>query len=258
VLEPILESVRRRLGDPAARTAAWREQAAARGDRRDFMGALVGPGLSVIAEVKRRSPSAGSLDEGLDPAGLARDYEAGGAAALSVLTEPDHFHGSLDDLARARRACSVPVLRKDFLLHPGQVWEAAAAGADAVLLIAAVLDDGALAASLAAAEEAWVAALVEVHDEAEARRAAAAGARLVGVNNRNLGTFRVDLGTAERLRGLLPEGAVAVAESGISTPEAAARMSAAGYDAVLVGEALVRAAEPAVFLRSLRGAPWSG
>ncbi len=258
MLQPILDSVRRRLGDPADRVAAWREAAAARQDRRDFTEALAGPRLSVIAEVKRRSPSAGSLDEGLVPADLARDYAAGGAAALSVLTEPDHFHGSLDDLARAREACHLPVLRKDFVLHPAQVWEAAAAGSDAVLLITAVLDDATLAAALAEAEVARLAVLVEVHDEGEARRVAAAGAPLVGVNNRDLATFRVDLGTAERLRELLPDGAVTVAESGISTPEAAARMAAAGYDAVLVGEALVRAADPAALLRDLRGAAWPG
>jgi indole-3-glycerol phosphate synthase len=253
VLEPILESVRAGLGPIVAAEARWREQAAGRSPARDLAAALRTPGLSVIAEVKRRSPSAGPIDPDLDPAVRAAAYERGGAAAISVLTEPEHFGGSMTDLTRARRAVALPVLRKDFVLHPAQIWEARAGGADAVLLIAAVLEDAELAAMLRTANRAGVAALVEVHTAEEGRRAAAAGAGLIGVNNRDLATFTVDLATAERLRAAIPDGAVAVAESGVSSPEAAARMAAAGYDAVLVGEALVRSADPAGLVYRLRG-----
>ena len=157
-------------------------------------------------------------------------------------------------MQRARAASGLPVLSKDFLLHPAQVWQAAAAGADAVLLITAVLDDDTLGTLLAETEAAGVAALVEVHSAQEAERAAAFGPALVGVNNRDLSTFTVDLGTAERLRRRLPSDAVTVAESGVSSAEGAARMAAAGYDAILVGEALVRAPDPAALVAELREA----
>ncbi len=254
MLQPILDSVRKRL--PAVVAARPRlEAAAARAPAaRDFAGALAAPGLQVIAEVKRRSPSAGSLAPALDPAAQAAAYEVGGAAAMSVLTEPDHFGGSLDDLRAVREAVGLPILRKDFTLHPAQVWEARAAGADAVLLIAAVLDDRELGALLAEAQAAGLAALVEVHTAAEARRAAAAGAGLIGVNNRDLATFTVDLATAEAIAPELPPDALRVAESGIAGATDAARMAAAGYHAVLVGEALVRAADPAALVAELRAA----
>jgi len=254
MLQPILDSVRSRLPAVLARADEWERRAAGAGTPLDFRGALTAPGLQVIAEIKRRSPSAGAIDESLDPAARARSYRDGGAAALSVLTEPDHFGGSLEDLAAARAAAALPALRKDFMLHPAQIWQSAALGADAVLLIVAALTDPDLALLLETAEAAGLAALVEVHTAAESRRAAAHGARLVGVNNRDLATFRVDLATAERLRPLLPDGAVAVAESGVSDPDGAARMAAAGYDAVLVGEALVRAADPGALVARLRGA----
>jgi indole-3-glycerol phosphate synthase len=221
---------------------------------RDFAGALALDGLSVIAEVKRRSPSRGPIAEDLDAPDLAGRYAAGGAAAISVLTEPEFFSGSPADLAAVRAAVDLPVLRKDFVVHPAQVWETRALGADAVLLIVAVLDDSELVGLLATAAEAGLAALVEVHTAAEAERALWAGAGIIGVNNRDLTTFDVDLGTAERLRAGLPEGVIAVAESGVSSPAGAARMSAAGYEAILVGEAAVRAVDPAAFVRSLRDA----
>ncbi len=254
MLEAILTSVRARLAPVVAAEAALRERAAAAPAARDFAGALRRDGLAVIAEIKRRSPSAGPIDEGLDPAARASAYAAGGAAALSVLTERDHFGGSLDDLAAARGAVALPVLRKDFVVHPAQVWQARAHGADAVLLIVAILDDAALAQLLATAADAGMAALVEVHTAGEADRAVAHGARIIGVNNRDLSTFSVDLATAERLRPALPDDVVAVAESGVSDPRGAARMAAAGYDAILVGEALVRSADPASTVRGLRGA----
>jgi indole-3-glycerol phosphate synthase len=254
MLESILSSVRARLGEVVERRDEWREAAQAAPPARGFVAALRAPGLSVIAEVKRRSPSAGVLAAHLDPAEAAAAYEKGGAAAVSVLTEPDHFAGAPGDLVAARLAVEIPVLRKDFVVDPAQVWQSRALGADAVLLIAAILDDSALSRLLGAAEAAGLDALVEVHDEREAERAAAAGAAVIGVNNRDLATFRVDLATAERIRPLLPDDAVTVAESGVSGPLGAARMAAAGYDAILVGEALVRAEDPAARVGELREA----
>lgn len=254
MLEPILASVRARLGGVISAAADWRAAAVAAPPARDFAASLSAPGLSVIGEVKRRSPSAGVLAADLSAAQQAARYAAGGAAAISVLTEQDHFSGSTGDLTAARLAVEVPVLRKDFLLHPAQVWEARAVGADAVLLIAAILDDAALERLLGTAAEAGLAALVEVHTPEEAGRAVSAGAAVVGVNNRDLASFRVDLGTAEEIRPLLPAETVTVAESGMSGPEEAARMAAAGYDAILVGEALVRSGDPGALIAALREA----
>ena len=253
MLGPILDSVRTRLDSEIRRHAYWRAAAASAPPARDFGGALAAPGLSVVAEVKRRSPSAGDIDPGLDPAALAMRYAAGGAAAISVVTEPDHFGALPGDLERVRAATEIPVLRKDFILHPAQVWQARAMGADAVLLIAAILDDATLVDLAASAAETGMAALVEVHTADEARRAVDAGAAVIGVNNRDLASFRVDLGTAERLRPVLGDAAVTVAESGVSSPVAAERMRRAGYDAVLVGEAAVRSGDPQAFVASLLG-----
>jgi indole-3-glycerol phosphate synthase len=222
---------------------------------RDFVRALQPEsGLAVIAEVKRRSPSAGDIDAALDPVAQARSYAAGGAAAISVLTEPDHFGGSLDDLRHVRAEVDLPVLRKDFIVSPDQVFEARVAGADAILLIVAALDDDLLARLLALTQQVGMAALVEAHDRGELERALEAGAEVIGVNNRNLATFEVDLATAESLGELLGEAVVAVAESGIHGPDDAARMASAGYGALLVGEALVRAPDPAALVTSLRQA----
>jgi indole-3-glycerol phosphate synthase len=254
VLTPILESTRARLASLGLVVGELRSRAASTGPARPFAAALEAPGLQVIAEIKRRSPSAGPIDLDLDAVAKAREYEAGGAAAISVLTEPDYFGGSLDDLVAVRRAVSLPVIRKDFTLDPVQVWEGRAAGADAILLIVAALGDADLARLLQEAHAAGVAALVEVHTEDEARRAVAAGATLIGVNNRDLATFRTDLATAERVAAALPERATLVAESGVADEEGAARMAAAGYDAILVGEALVRSGDPARLIAGLRAA----
>lgn len=222
------------------------------GTRRRSLGeALKGDGLSVIAEVKRRSPSRGHLAEIADPAAQANKYL--GAAAISVLTEPVHFSGSEDDLERVAAAVTIPVLRKDFILDPIQVPETAAMGADALLLIVGALTDQELIGLLDATAEFGLEALVEVHDETEAKRALAAGAEVVGVNNRNLSTFEVDLTTAETLAPILADAPVRVAESGINGREEAVRMKAAGYDAILVGEALVRSDDPARFIEELKG-----
>lgn len=222
---------------------------------RDFGAALAMPGLGVIGEIKRRSPSRGVLASGLDPVRQARIYQQAGAAAVSVLTEPDYFGGSNQDLSKVAQAVGIPVLRKDFILEPSQVWESARIGADAILLIVAILSDGRLAELLEVTGRAGLSALVEVHNAEEAERAMAAGARIVGVNNRDLRDFTVDLGTARKLAPALEGVEVRVAESGIHTPADAAQMGAAGYHAVLVGEALVRAEHPGDLVARMQGAP---
>ncbi len=219
---------------------------------RDFMAALAGaPGAAVIAEIKRRSPSAGELRAEADPAALARTYEEAGAAALSVLTDGPFFGGSLDDLTAARAACSLPVLRKDFVLHEAQVYQARAAGADAVLLIAAALDPVRLAALHGLAQSLGLAVLVEVHRPGELGTALAAGPSLLGINNRDLGDFSVDIDNCLRLRPLIPAGITVVAESGISRPEQVHSLRRAGMDAFLVGSALMRAPDPGPALARL-------
>ena len=222
---------------------------------RPFRAALVGePGLAIIAEIKRRSPSKGDLAADLVPAEMAKHYEAGGAACLSVLTDVDFFGGSPDDLAEARAACHLPVLRKDFTVSPLDVCDARLMGADAVLLIVAALTDDELRSFLGLAHELGLAALVEVHTEDEVDRALAAGADLVGVNQRDLVTFQVDRERAERLAPRIPAGVVKVAESGLRGAEDAVRLSRAGYDAVLVGETFVTADDPAAAVQEMRGA----
>jgi indole-3-glycerol phosphate synthase len=224
---------------------------------RDFAGGLRrGDGmLAVIAEIKRRSPSKGHLAPHLDPAVSAKAYESGGAAALSVLTDQPFFGGSVDDLQRARAAVEIPALRKDFIIDETQVYEARAVGADAVLLIAAALPDDELASLGTLAAELGLAALVEVHDEAEVDRALAVGATIVGVNARDLGTFGEDLGVSERLSSRIPTDVTAVAESAVRAPDDARRMADAGYDAVLVGEALVRSDDPAALVQAMTRHP---
>jgi indole-3-glycerol phosphate synthase len=207
-------------------------------EKRDFAGALAAPGLSVIAEIKRASPSAGHIRDA-DSAEWAARYEKEGAACLSVLTEPDRFKGSLEDLDAARSNTRLPVIRKDFTVDEAQVLEAAK-HADAVLLIAALFDAPTLARYVALAVEVGLTPLVEIHDEDEADLALGSGARVIGVNNRDLRDFTVDLGTFEKLAPKLA-GATLVAESGVKTPEDAKRLRDAGADAVLVGEAAMRA-----------------
>lgn len=211
------------------------------------------PGLSLIAEVKRASPSKGDLAAIADPAALATQYAAGGARAVSVLTEQHRFGGSLADLDAVRAAVDVPVLRKDFLVDDYQIWEARAHGADLVLLIVAALDDAALARLLALAGTLGMAALVEVHDEVETQRAISAGARIIGVNARDLKTLQVHPDTFSRLAPLIPAAAVKVAESGISDAAQAAAYHVQGADAVLVGEALVVGGDPRAEAAAIAG-----
>lgn len=216
-----------------------------------FSGALSRPGVGVIAEIKRASPSRGVLAAIPDPAGLARGYAAAGAAAVSVLTEPRHFRGDLADLRAVTAGTDVPVLRKDFVVDPYQVWEARAAGAAAVLLIVAALSPDSLTTLLDTVAEAGIDALVEVHDRNEVgtvtsarERATAPPPLILGINARNLSTLEVDAGTFARVRDRAPDGAVLVAESGVAGPDDVRRHAAAGADAVLVGEHLVRAPDP--------------
>jgi indole-3-glycerol phosphate synthase len=220
---------------------------------RDFAGALSARGgpARVIAEVKRASPSAGAISAGLDAVAQARRYEAAGAACVSVLTDGPGFGGTLEDLVAVRAAVGIPVLRKDFTVSGWQLVEARAAGADAALLIVAALGDDDLRRLHDLCGELGLHALVEVHDEAEAGRALAVGARIVGVNNRDLHTFQVDLATSERIVPTFPDGVKGVAESGVRTQADARRLRAAGAPNLLVGEALVRAADPGALLREL-------
>jgi indole-3-glycerol phosphate synthase len=255
VLAEILAAKRSEVADLAGRRAAVTAAADAAGPTRDLLGALRAPTLGVIAEIKRRSPSKGDLAPDLDPAALGRAYASGGAAGLSVLTDGPYFGGSAADLAAARAATGLPVLRKDFTVDVLQVDEARAMGADAVLLIVAALDDAALADLHAHAVGRGLTVLVEVHDEAELDRALAVGPHLVGVNARDLASFREDLGTGERMIARIPPGVVAVAESAIRSVADATRMAEAGFDAVLVGEALVRSGDPAGLVRAFTEIP---
>jgi indole-3-glycerol phosphate synthase len=217
---------------------------------RDFAGALSLPGepLRVIAEVKRASPSAGAIRSDLDPATLARRYVEGGAAALSVLTDGPGFGGSLDDLRAVRAAVSAPILRKDFVVDPYQLLEARAAGADAVLLIVAALERTALTEFVSASRALGLSALVEVHTVSELEEAVEVGATLIGINNRNLATFEVDLATSEALLRRVPAGIRAVAESGVREVKDVRRLVTAGATNLLIGEALVRALDATVLL----------
>ncbi len=232
-------------------------QARSRPAALSLFGRLAGSEMGIIAEIKRASPSRGRFPADVDPAMVAQQYVAGGAAAISVLTDEPFFQGSLDDLETAAEVAHAatpptPVLRKDFIIDPYQVLEARARGADALLLIVAALDDAALATLLGVVRLQGMEALVEVHDEEEMARAAAAGATVIGINNRDLRTFSVDLALTERLAPLAPNDAVVVAESGIFTPDDVERLRQAGAKAVLVGESLITAPDRAQALRALR------
>jgi indole-3-glycerol phosphate synthase len=224
-----------------------------RGQDRPFSEALAGPGVSIIAEHKRRSPSAGPIREGATVADIVGAYERGGAAALSILTEREHFGGSLDDLREARAVSNLPILRKDFIVDPYQVYETAAAGADALLLIVAALDADDLARLFAEASSIDLDVLVEVHDEEELEHALELDADVIGINNRDLTDFTVDLNRTFELLSDVPAGKLVVSESGLYTREQLDELERVGVDAVLVGERLMRAPDPEHGLRELLG-----
>ena len=253
-LTEIVDEVRRRLEREPLDESRLMALAIAMPPTRAFAGALWSSAApAVIAEVKRASPSAGAIAD-VDPGAQARAYEHAGAAAVSVLTEPTRFDGAVADLHAVRRAVRVPVLRKDFLVHPSQVIESRAEGADAVLLIAAALEEPELKAMLAAADDLGLGALVETHDEADLEKALATDAKVIGVNARDLESLEVDIdGALERL-GAVPRDRLAVLESGIRDAADVERALAAGARAVLVGETLMRARDPEATLRELRGA----
>jgi len=221
----------------------------------DFVGALRGPRLAVIAEMKQRTPIMGVLAEEYRPADLAHAYTDGGAAAISVLTHMAGFGGRPEHVLAVRAATRLPILRKDFVTDPFEIAEARAAGADAILLIVAALERTQLAQLIAVTRSRGIAALVEVHDEPETQAALEAGAQLIGINHRDLHTFTVDLALTERLRKLIPARVVVVAESGIGTPDDARRVYEAGANAILVGETLMRSDDPAQKIRELTA--WS-
>jgi indole-3-glycerol phosphate synthase len=221
---------------------------------KDFAGALRGPGLAVIAEMKQRTPSMGVLSDDYRPFELARAYAAGGAAAISVLTHTAGFGGRPEHVEEARQAPDLPILRKDFITDPYEVGEARAKGADAVLLIVGALEPDELRRLIAVAKSRGLAALVEVHDAEEAKAALDSGAEVIGVNHRDLRTFEVDLGLTERLRSLIPAEVALVAESGIHSAADARRVREAGADAILVGESIMRAPDPAALIAELRSA----
>lgn len=233
------------------RAAVPQPQPGATGERRGFAQALSGPGIAVIAEYKRRSPSAGAIREDVSVEEVVAAYERGGAAALSVLTEGPNFGGALEDLQRARTASSLPILRKDFTVDGYQLHEALAAGADAVLLIVAALEPLQLRQLHDQAQAMGLAVLVEAHDEREVEAALQTGARLVGINSRDLGTLEVDIGRAFELVGRVPDGVLRVAESGFSSREQLGELQDAGFDAVLMGEALMRAGDIEATCRAL-------
>jgi indole-3-glycerol phosphate synthase len=256
-LDTILVAHRRRAADDDRSEATLQELVASLPPTRDFVAALRSRvendhEVAVIAEIKRRSPSKGALALDLDPATLASEYSRGGASALSVLTDEEFFSGSVADLQLARQAVDLPVLRKDFTVSSRDLYDARAMGADAALLIVAALSQDELEEFVALAALLGLAALVEVHDEEELARALDAGASLVGVNQRDLHTFEVDTDRAVRVGAAMPEGVVRVAESGVGSSADVHRLAEAGFHAVLVGETLVRASDPAFALRQLR------
>jgi indole-3-glycerol phosphate synthase len=253
VLSRIIESRRaevarrkRIMPEPVLRIAVGKADAP-----RDFAGALARDRVNVIAEIKKASPSAGVLRRDFEPAALARGFEGAGAAALSVLTEEENFQGTLAHLRDARATVGLPALRKDFIVDAWQVWEARAAKADSFLLIAAALDDTALAALLNLGRELGMEPVAEVHTAEELERVLAAGARIIGVNNRNLHTMEVRVETSLELIEKIPQDCIAVSESGLRSAEDLRKLRAAGFDAFLIGESLMREADPGAALRRL-------
>lgn len=255
-LARIVEVKREEVSELRPRASELRADAEAAAPTRRFAAALsLRAEVCLLAEIKRRSPSAGAIRQGADPVEVARAYEAGGAAALSVLTDVQFFDGSLQALRAVSEAVKLPLLRKDFVIDPLQVWEARAAGADAILLIVRILTDEELVSLHTLAHELGMDVLVEIHDAAELERALSAGATLIGINNRDLRTFRTDLNLSFDLAPSIDPRITVVAESGIRTPEDVQRLGACGVDAILVGESLMRQDDVAAAAKALSGHP---
>ncbi len=257
ILHTIIEQTKKDLHDriTSVRRAELMAQIAAQQPARDFSLALRRPsGVTIIAEAKKASPSKGVIRADFDPVGIARSYAANGARAVSVLTEEHFFQGHLNYLAMIRRAVEIPLLRKDFIIDPFQVYEARAAGADAFLLIAAVLDTGHLRTLVRLGNNLGMHALVEVHTAEELKTALDADPHIIGINNRNLNTFETNIETSLHLRPLIPDSIITVSESGITTPDDIRRLRACGIDAFLIGETLMRATDPARKLTELLNA----
>jgi indole-3-glycerol phosphate synthase len=254
ILARIVARKREELAALLPQVAAWERIAEARTGRRDFQAALTSHAPAIIAEAKKASPSKGLLSTDFNPARIAQAYERGGAAAMSVLTDGHFFQGSLVDLEAARAAVSLPVIRKDFNIDSAQIAQAAANGADAILLIAAILTERELRDFREAAGRFGMAALVEVHNRKELDSAIAAGSRIIGVNNRNLGTFEVTLDTSLRLAEAMPDNVVRVSESGIHSAADIRRLRAAGFSAFLIGERLMKSGDPEKALAELLAA----
>jgi indole-3-glycerol phosphate synthase len=254
VLQQIVETKRTEVEALRRNFSGLRNQAEESPPAKDFVGSIQGgDGVAIIAEIKRRSPGAGEIRTDLDPLRLGPRYEMGGAAALSVLTDAEYFGGSLGDLAEVRGLVKIPVLRKDFVIDESQVYEARGAGADAILLIVSILDDERLRSLRTLAEELGMSVLVEAHDGGEVERGLASGARLLGINNRNLRTFETRIDVTLSLAAQVPPGVVLVSESGIHTPADVRSVGESGVDAVLVGESLLRQEDPGAGVTSLVG-----
>lgn len=251
VLDQIVERTRERLRDEAKPDRRAAEEVSQTRPAHAFRHALAREGVNVIAEIKSASPSAGAIVQDPDVESIAREYARGGAAAVSVVTEPEFFRGSREWLALARAASGLPVVMKDFVVEPSQIVRGIAAGADAILLLASILDAPRLRDYIALVEAYGCDALVEIHDEEELERAVVAGARIIGVNNRDLKSFRVDLATSERLGAKMPPDAIRVAESGIRVRADVERLRAAGFHAFLVGESLLRQTDRAAAVQAL-------
>jgi indole-3-glycerol phosphate synthase len=235
-------------------TAEWQERARKFSSFRGFIKSLSADSFGIIAEVKKASPSAGVIAENFDPVEIALAYDRAGTNCISVLTDEKYFQGHLDYLALIRERVPRPLLRKDFTLHEVQIYQAVLAGADAVLLIVAALNDRDLTHLMKAADDCGIDALVEVHDEPELKRALTAGTSFIGINNRNLATFQVDLRTTETLARLIPTDCLVISESGIRSDEDIRRVAGAGVHGVLIGESLMRAQNPQAVLESFRAA----
>lgn len=258
VLADIVRRTRERLRDEQPDVEQLRRIASAMSQFRRphaFSAALKRNGINVIAEIKAASPSAGPIVPDPDVESIAGEYKRGGAAAISIVAEPEFFRGSRDWIPRASKTSGLPVIMKDFVVEPSQIFRGVAAGADAVLLLASLLDAQQLSIFIGLLDELGCDALVEVHDDAELQRAIDAGARVIGVNNRDLKTFKVDLATSEKLAARIPKEAITVAESGIASHEDVQRLRSAGFDAFLVGESLLRQNDRAAAVRRLRGEP---